>query len=38
MKTREQRIIYIHPDYAYGLYHPFHPNSAVIVEVERIAS
>lgn len=38
MKTGEKRIIYIHPDYAYGLYDPFHPSTAVIVEVERIAS
>lgn len=36
MKTHEKRIIYIHPDYAYGLFHPFHPNTVVVVEVERI--
>jgi len=35
MKLQEKRIIYIHPDYAYGLYHPFHPNTTIIVEVER---
>ncbi len=37
MKIGEKRIIYIHPEYAYGTYNLSHPNTVVIIEAERIA-
>ena len=37
IKIGEKRIIYVHPEYAYGIYNPSHPNTIIIVEVERVA-
>lgn len=36
MKIGEKRIIYIHPDLAYSTYDLIHPNSLIIIEVERL--
>lgn len=36
MVVGEKRILYIHPEYGYGLYDRLHPNSALRVEVEML--
>lgn len=36
MKKGEKRILYIHPDLAFGINSPFPPNSLVIFEVEVV--
>ena len=37
-KEGEQRRIYIHPDYGYGAYDPFHPNSLLIFDINVVQS
>lgn len=38
MKENETRVIYIHPDLAYGISHDLEPNSLLIVEVMLLRS